>query len=116
PCQVGAQLVERHHAGVSDPLTHAPFDPLVRSLGLDLGRELLRLAPDLGRKGHRAVVFLGYTGHAMHEARPILKLRPLVVDGLERGADVDALLHRHAPVAPDAEAATPTSATPAPKR
>src|SRR5256885_12559539 len=38
----------------------------------------------------------------MHERRPLLELRPLVVDGLEGDADVDVLLDRHAPPFADA--------------
>ena len=50
PRQARRELVEGHDAGVRDSLRHAPLDALVRTLGLDLGLELLRLAPDLRRE------------------------------------------------------------------
>jgi hypothetical protein len=101
PRQPRRELVEAHDAGVRDALGHAPLDALVRTLGLDPGRELLRLAPDLGRELDRRLVVLRHAGHAMHELRPVLVLGPLVVGRLERHGHVDRLLDRHAPALAD---------------
>ena len=92
-----AQLVERDHASVRDALADLPLDPLVRALLDDLGRELLRDTPDLGLERDVGLVLLGHLLEAVHELRPLLELRPLVVGGLQRNADVDVLLDRHAP-------------------
>jgi hypothetical protein len=97
-----AKLVERHDAGVSDAFGDFPLDALVRTLLGDLGRELLRDPPDLRLELDVRFVVLGNALEAVHEVRPFLELRPLVVDGADRDADVDVLLDRHAPALADA--------------
>ena len=84
-----------YHAGVGDALRDLPLDPLVGPLRLDLGLELLRLAPDLRRELDRALVVLRDARDPVHELRPVLELGPLVVGGLDRHGHVDRLLHRH---------------------
>ena len=87
---------------VTTPVWVMPWETLhlIRSSGRwvsIVGLELLRLAPDLRREGDRAVVLLRDAGDAVHELRPVLELRELVVRGLERHGHVDRLLHRHPP-------------------
>ena len=93
---LGARLVERHDAGVGDALRDLPLDPLVGPLRLDLGLELLRLAPDLRRERDGAVVLLRHARDPVHELGPVLELGPLVVGGLAQDGHVDRLLHGHA--------------------
>src|SRR5436309_1952641 len=76
-------------------LADLPLNPIVGSLRLDVGAELPGDAPDLHRERHSALVLLSRALDPMHELRPLLELRPLVVDRLEWKRDLDALLHRH---------------------
>src|SRR5579875_2443780 len=95
PGQSRSELAECHHAAVVDSLLGPPLDPVVGPLRFDLGGELLRLAPDFHREGNLAGILL-------RDARdPVHELRPLVVDGLHRQGDVDALLDRHPASLPD---------------
>src|SRR5215208_1674313 len=96
------ELVERDDAGMGHALAHGPHDPLVRTLLDDLRLELLRHAPDLGPEGDVAVVLLRRLIEAVHELRPFLELRPLVVGGRERHSNVNCLLHGHPPTLADA--------------
>ena len=56
--QTRAELVERDHSAVCRTIGNAPLDPLVRTLLLDLGLELLRDAPDLGLERDVGLILL----------------------------------------------------------
>jgi len=58
----------------------------------DFGIPFLILAPDLRVPVHVRVVELPHFLDAGHEARELLELGPLVVDGAHRAADFDRLL------------------------
>src|SRR3954451_6536340 len=103
--QPRSDLVERDDAGMAHALRDLPLDPLVGPLLDDLRLELLRHAPDLRLEGHVRLVLLRDVVEAVHEVRPLLELGPLVVDRLERHADVDVLLDRHAPALADSRLA-----------
>jgi hypothetical protein len=90
---------------VRDAVGDLPLDPLVLALLDDLGAELLRHPPDLRLEGDVLVVLLRDALEPMHELRPFLELRPLLVDRGQWDADVDVLLDRHAPALADARQA-----------
>lgn len=72
PGQARPELVEADQPGMGYPVGHAPLDPLAWSLRLDLGDELLLLAPDLGRERNGRLVLLGDLPNQVHEPRPKL--------------------------------------------
>src|SRR3954447_22569396 len=86
---VRAELLEPDHAGVLLAARAAPRDARVGALLRDLGVPLLELAADLGHPVHVDVVELAHLADALHEARELLELRPLVVRGGDGDGEVD---------------------------
>src|SRR5215211_2147670 len=82
-------LLEADQARVLRAAEAAPRDALIRNLLDDLRVPLLVLAGDLGAPVESLVVDLMDLLDAFHEAREILELRPLVVDGVHRQVDLD---------------------------
>ena len=78
-----------HDAGVGRPRARPPGDAVVRNLLGDLGVPGLLLAADLRPPVEPLVVELAHLEYALHEAREVLELRPLVVRGPDRHFDVD---------------------------
>src|SRR5215211_1243009 len=103
--ELGGELVERHDPRVVQTLCHVPLDAIVGALVEDLGVELLRNAPDLRLERDVALVLLRDPLEAVHEARPLLELGPLVVGRAKRHRYVDRLLYRHSPTLADARRA-----------
>src|SRR5919107_1120487 len=79
----GVGRPERHLAGVGLAVDRAPGDPLVRDLVGDLGVPLVRAAAEVGDPVQVPVVELLDPLHALHEARELLELSPLVVDRVD---------------------------------
>src|SRR2546425_4268521 len=84
--------MEGDDAGVPGAAAARPRDALVGPLLDDLGVPLLFLAPDHGAPVQALVVELPNLLDALHEAREVLELRPLVVHRAERRVDFDRLL------------------------
>ena len=82
-------LLEEHTAGVVVAVERAPGNDLVRALLGDLGVPLMPLAADLGDPVEMRVVGLRDRLDGLHEARELLELRPLVVDGRDGTVDGD---------------------------
>ena len=91
---VVVEAVEGDDAGVVRAARGAPGHPLVGLLLGDLGVELALDPGDLRLPVQPAIIELADLLDALHEARERLELRPLVVDGVQRDADVDALFDR----------------------
>src|ERR671922_115403 len=89
---VGAEALEPDVAGVLLALRGAPGDVAIRLLVRDLGAPLLALAADLGDPAKVCVVQLRDGLDVLHELRELLELRPLVVRGRDRDADLDRFL------------------------
>src|SRR5215204_4062172 len=97
--EVVAEPVERGHAdGLQGPLA-APDDPLAGLLLDDLGLPRAADAPDVLVEHERRVVPLLDLLEAVHEVRPVLELRELVVRGLDVDRHVDVLLDGESPAA-----------------
>jgi hypothetical protein len=94
PGQVVAEPVEGDDADRLRAALAAPRDPLARLLLGDLGLPRAADAPDVLMPHQRRVVALLDPLDAVHELRPVLELRELVVGRLEVDADVDELLDR----------------------
>src|SRR4051795_8670142 len=86
--------VEGHHAGLLGALRRGPRDPLVGVLLGDLRVELLLTATDLRAPMKAGVIELTDLLDALHEARELLELGPLVVGGAHGHGHFDALLDR----------------------
>src|SRR5207237_4580938 len=81
-----------HRARVPCAAAARPRDALVGALLDDLGVPFLFLAADDRAPVQALVVELMNFLHALHEARKLLELRPLVVDRPKRCIDLDGLL------------------------
>src|SRR5215218_5102548 len=79
----GLRRPERHLARVGLAVDRAPGDPLVRHLVGDLGVPFVRAAAEAGDPMQAPVVELLDALDALHEARELLELRPLVVDRVD---------------------------------
>jgi hypothetical protein len=88
----------RWNAGVVLAVGVAPGDALVGPLLGDLGLPLVPRATERGDPAYMRVVELRDLLDAVHEARELLELGPLVVDRAQRRLDLDRLLdRRHLP-------------------
>src|SRR5437763_401112 len=91
-CAVVVDPVKGHRARVPCAAAARPRDALVGALLDDLGVPFLFLAADDRAPVQALVVELMNFLHALHEARKLLELRPLVVDRPKRCIDLDGLL------------------------
>ena len=91
-CAVVVDPVKGHRARVPCAAAARPRDALVGALLDDLGLPFLFLAADDRAPVQALVVELMNFLHALHEARKLLELRPLVVDRPKRCIDLDGLL------------------------
>jgi hypothetical protein len=76
------------------PVGRAPLDTAVRLLFHDLSRPFALLPADLAAPAKARVVELRDALHALHEARELLELGPLVVRRPNRNLHFDAFLDR----------------------
>src|SRR4029453_6334684 len=86
------EAVEGDHARVLRARRALPRHTLVGPLLGDLGGPVLLLAADVGVPAQSPIIQLGDRGDALHEARELLELGPLVVRGAYRHFDVDGFL------------------------
>src|SRR5690606_3984182 len=100
PGRVLVDIVERHDTGILIPRDAVPGDALIGDLLNDPRLPLLLSAADFGAPLQVLVVDLPHLLDALHEARELLKLGPLVVRRADRNVDFDRLRngrHGHFP-------------------